>query len=444
MSAHPSSQYTRRLARHVLSYRDAELPAAALTVARQCILDWFAVTLAGLEEPVARLLRDEVTPGSAGAATIVGTSIRCAPADAALVNGATSHALDYDDVHPLVGHPTVAVLPAALAVAEAQGRSGAELLRAFVAGYEAAAAVGTLVMPSHYDRGFHSTGTVGSFGAAAAAGLLLGLDEAQMATALGLAGTQAAGLKSMFGTMAKPLHAGKAASNGVLAARLAARGFTAHPALLDVAQGFVATQSDGPGEGIEIAPPGERVVGTLFKFHAACFLTHSTIEAVNDIRRAHSFAAEDIAAIDLHVPAAHLGVCNIPSPMTGLEVKFSLRHTAALAARGDDTAAIGTYSDRCARDPALVALRERITVHGDLPPRAVAEARIAMRSGTVHVGQVDVSVADTDLGRQGERLTAKFRSLAGAAVGEGRSERLRARIAALGATETIGELVTLA
>src|SRR5579859_1636831 len=232
---------TAKLAHHIVGYRSAALDRAALTVAKQCVLDWYGVALAGSNEPVARILREEIATSGQGSSSIVGFNLRCSPVDAALINGATSHALDYDDVHPLIGHPTAAVLPAVLSIAEAKGRSGMDVLRAFIAGYEAAGFVGSLVMRSHYERGFHSTATLGSFGAAAAAGLLLDLDEAQMTIALGLAGTQAAGLKSMFGTMAKPFHAGRAAANGVLAARLAKGGFTAAEDVLDVDQGFIDT-----------------------------------------------------------------------------------------------------------------------------------------------------------------------------------------------------------
>ena len=169
------------------------------------------------------------------------------------------------------------------------------MLRAYIAGYETAGFVGSLVMRSHYERGFHGTATLGSFGAAAAAGLLLDLDEAQMAIALGLAGTQAAGLKSMFGTMAKPFHAGRAAANGVLAARLAARGFTANAGVLEDAQGFVATQSDAdPSAEKPLPRPGSLVVGTLFKYHAACYLTHSSIEAIKQLRRQLAFSGPDV------------------------------------------------------------------------------------------------------------------------------------------------------
>src|SRR5215470_11163142 len=134
---------TAKLARHIVGYRSAELDRAALTVAKQCILDWYGVTLAGLSEPVARILREEIATSAQGPSSIVGFNLRASPTDAALINGATSHALDYDDVHPMIGHPTAAVLPAVLAVAEAKGRSGMDVLRAYIAGSEAAGIIGS-------------------------------------------------------------------------------------------------------------------------------------------------------------------------------------------------------------------------------------------------------------------------------------------------------------
>ncbi|WP_342726330.1 MmgE/PrpD family protein [Bradyrhizobium sp. B097] len=435
---------TARLARHAIEYRTAALDTSTLTVAKQCVLDWFGVTLAGMDEPVARILRSEIAPGSRGMSSIIGHDMRCAPADAALINGATSHALDYDDVHPLVGHPTAAILPAALALGEAESCSGDDVLRAFVAGYEVAAFVGSLVMPSHYDRGFHSTATLGAFGAAAAAGVLMKLNETQMAVALGLAGTQAAGLKSMFGTMAKPFHAGKAASNGIIAARLAARGFSANPAVLDVAQGFVTTQCDGrPEKDVRPLPLGSVVVTTRFKYHAACYLTHSTIEAVAALRRELKLSGPDIASIDVHVPIGHLSVCNIPAPRNGLETKFSLRHTAALAACGTDTASVTSYSDRYAVDPSLAEVRERVTVYGDRPPGQDARVIMTSRSGRSAELTCDVGLPDSDLTRQGKRLADKFTTLASAVVGADRADKLRNNIATLNAQHRINLLTTV-
>ena len=419
---------THRLVRHILSYRQASLPHEALIVAKQCVLDWFAVTLAALDEPLARILREQA--GAAGAATIVGTSSRCSPGEAALVNGATSHALDYDDAHHFVGgHATVAVFPAALAAAEALGSSGSDLLRALIVGTEAEAVIGSLALPEHYDRGFHATGTLGAFGAAAAVGFLLELDEVQMAMALGLAGTQAAGLKAMFGTMAKPFHAGKAASNGLLAAYLAMRGFTANPDVLDASQGFLDTQGRArPSEEIRLLPPGEAILDTLFKFHAACFLAHSTIEAVTHLRETYRFAAGDVTSIDVHVDPGHLKVCDIPSPQSGLEVKFSLRHLAALAVCGGDTAAIGTYTAETARLPDVVALRELVCVHGDGSNRTAAEVRIGLKSGASMSRGENVGVPLRDFPAQQIRIERKYRSLTQPVLGSEGAERLSAAI----------------
>jgi 2-methylcitrate dehydratase PrpD len=433
---------TQRLVRHLLSYRQASLPQDALTVAKQCVLDWFAVTLAAYDEPLACILRDQAGKAGAGTATIVGTSSRCAPAEAALVNGATSHALDYDDGHHLVGgHPTVAIFPAALAIAETLGSSGRDLLRALIVGMEAEAAIGSLALPEHYDRGFHATGTLGAFGAAAAAGFLLDLDETQMAMALGLAGTQAAGLKAMFGTMAKPFHAGKASSNGVLAACLAKRGFTAHADILDAPQGFLDTQGRShPSRDIRLLPPGEVILDTLFKFHAACFLTHSTIEAVSYLRDTYRFAPGDIASIDLHVHPGHLAACNIPSPQSGLEVKFSLRHLAALVVCGADTAAIGAYTDETAHRPDAVALHDFVRVHGDGTERTAAEVRIGLKSGESINRAENVGVPLRDFPSQQVRLERKYHSLTQPVLGAEASERLCANIKSMdqaGDVETI-------
>lgn len=436
------SGLTRKLAAHIATYRDRPLDPAALTVAKQCVLDLFGVTLAGLDEPVARILRDEISTNERGRSSIIGFGQRFTAADAALINGATSHALDYDDVHAWIGHPTTAILPAVLAVAEAEGSSGMDVLRAFVAGYETAGCIGSLAMRSHYTQGFHSTGTLGSFGAAAAAALLMNLDEDQTATALGIAGTQAAGLKSMFGTMAKPFHAGRAAANGVLAARLAARGFTANMDVLEVAQGFLATQTDlKPPYDAPMPRPGSVVVDTLFKYHAACYLTHSTIEAVRSLREQLNLSGPEIASIDVHVAAGHLSVCNIPSPQTGLEMKFSLRHTAALAACGRETAAIATYSDENAVDTTLVAVRDRVTVHGDRPQGHDAQVAITTRDGKAAQVSLNVGIPDRDLARQGERLARKFHSLAVPVVGEDQASKLQRDIATLDELPNIGAIM---
>jgi 2-methylcitrate dehydratase PrpD len=187
--------------------------------------------------------------------------------------------------------------------------------------------------------------------------------------------------------------------------------------------------------------PGSLVVGTLFKYHAACYLTHSSIEAIKLLRRQLAFSGSDLASIDLHVAPGHLSVCNIASPRSGLETKFSLRHTAALAACGKDTAAIQTYSDDNARDATLTAVRERVTVHGDRSAGRDAHVVVKTSGGQTAEANFDVAIPDRDLERQGERLAAKFHSLADPVIGAERAGMLQHKIAGLDEDDDIHVLM---
>jgi 2-methylcitrate dehydratase PrpD len=257
------------------------LPAPVRELARQCILDYLGVAVAGARDPLVLILLDEITEaGGSPQAVVIGHSARLPALSAALVNGAAAHALDYDDVNmAMPGHPSVAILPGLLALAELKGSAGSEVITAFVAGYETACRIGAALQPGHYNLGFHSTSTVGSFGAAAACARLLGLDAETTAMALGIAGTQAAGLKSQFGTMCKPFHAGKAAQNGLLAARLAARGFSSRTDIVECVQGFALTHGPDFVPAAALAAPEAdfHVLATLFKYYAAWYFTHAAL-----------------------------------------------------------------------------------------------------------------------------------------------------------------------
>jgi 2-methylcitrate dehydratase PrpD len=394
----------------------ADMTEQALTWAKHAVLDWLGVTIAGSHEPLSdMLIADALSEGAAGAAHLMGRPERTLPSQAALINGSASHALDYDDVHlGLNGHPTAPMLPALLALAEQRGSTGREVLTAFIGAYEIECCIAAMIGDSHYDDGWHNTATIGTFGAAAACGKLLGLDGHHTATALGIAATQAAGLKAMFGTMCKPLHAGKAAYNGLLAARLASRGFTSRTDALECSQGFADTQSR-EFQALPIRPDPSApyaVEANLFKYHAACYLTHSPIEAVAALRQAHQLTQDDVERITLYVPHGHLKVCNIQAPATGLEVKFSLRHTAALAFSSEDTAALNTYSDAIANRPDLVALREKVAVETkSFPRQSPATVDIALRNGTTVSKTLDVGEPAQDLEAQWRRLSHKFHSL---------------------------------
>ncbi|MHB1419088.1 MAG: MmgE/PrpD family protein, partial [Bacillota bacterium] len=239
---------TQGLADFVVRTSYEDLPQLAIHEAKRCLFDWLGVALGASEHPIVDMLLDAAAElGSAPRATVLGRDARVDLLWAALINGAMSHIHDYDDTHlDTVLHPSVSVIPAILALAESEHIDGRTLITAFVLGYEVEARVALSVYPSHYNKGWHITGTAGTLGAAAASGKILGLDTQQVTYALGIASTQAAGMREMFGTMCKPFHAGKAAANGLLAALLAKKGFNSSLKALEAPRGFCHVQSDGP------------------------------------------------------------------------------------------------------------------------------------------------------------------------------------------------------
>jgi 2-methylcitrate dehydratase PrpD len=396
-----------------------------------------------------RLLLDEMAEvGGAPQAGVIGREKRLPALSAALVNGAAAHALDYDDVNmAMPGHPSVAILPGLLGLAEVRRSSGREVITAFVAGYETACRIGMALQPGHYNLGFHSTGTVGSFGAAAACARLLGLDAETTAMALGIAGTQSAGLKSLFGTMCKPFHAGKAAQNGLLAARLAARGFSSRADIVECVQGFALTHGPdfSPEAALAMPEGGLHLFANLFKYHAACYLTHAPIECARRLREQHRLTPEAIAGITLRLDASCERVCNIPAPVDGLQSKFSLRQTVAMALAGVDTASLGAYSTENARDPGLVRLRERVTLDWqDSWPQTLSELDLELADGRRVAARHDAGIPAADIAEQGGRLAAKFDTLVEPVLGGPRTGELRETVGALDRVSDICSVARLA
>lgn len=419
-----------------------DLPAITAEMAGLCILDWFGLALRGAAEPVTNLVSDAATAdGAKPVASVVGAGRTFSPRQAAFVNGVAGHALDYDDVNLAMRvHPTTVILPGLLALAEARDLSGRAVVEAFVAGYEAAGMIGTLISAGHYARGFHATGTIGAFGAAAACAHLIGLDEATTARALGLAGSQASGLKAQFGTMAKPLHAGRAAEAGLMAALWAEAGMTAREDILEHPRGFIATQTDGlPAEGLQWT--GYALDRNLFKHHAACFGTHGTLDAIGALRR-QGLQPGEARAIRLKVDRGADAMCNIAEPRTGLEAKFSLRFNAALALHGENTADIATYNDTIVGRPDLVATRD-ITVVELAPadwPEDVTEVRVETVDGRTLVGSHDISAPLGARAVVRSALRSKFLSLASPRLGDGRASDLLALIDGVAEQERLAEL----
>lgn len=427
----------------------ATLPVDVVAHARHCLLDWVGVTVAGSRERTTALVRSEVLddPGRPRA-TLLGSGERVGLVWAALVNGTAAHALDYDDVAPAMsGHPSAPVLSALLPVAEELGLDGARFMAAFAAGVETECTVGRLIAPGHYGNGWHATGTLGALGAAAACAAALDLDESAWCTALGLAATSAGGLQGVFGTMAKPLHAGQAAARGLTAARLAQRGFTAPPDIFDVRHGFVsAFTATPPADGSALPPPGHyEVRNVLFKFHAACYGAHASIEALRDALGATpqdpaclgdisghlvdegGHRRDGVETVELRVPARVAGGCDGPYPADGMQAKFRVRFAAALVLTGRSTG-VSAFTTAAVADKELRSAHDLVQVRADstLTDSFVAEAAVRTTDGGVRRRRVDMSVPTptAQLAARWDRLVGKFRELVCPVLGEDRADRL--------------------
>ena len=327
-------------------------------------LDWLAVGRAGADEPVSRIIRDVVmAEGGAAQAKLFGGGAAPLRA-AALVNGTISHALDYDDTHfAHIGHPSVAVFPAALAMAEFEDKPIVELLEAALIGMELSIRIGLWLGRGHYQAGFHQTATAGAFGAAVAAGRVVGFDAGQMQAVLGLVATRAAGQKAQFGTMGKPYNAGHAASNGIETALLIRSGFEPNASAIEAPHGFGATHLGADDTATALAGLGDEWLfeSVSHKFHACCHGLHAALEAARDL----DIAEPEVAEIRIKTHPRWMSVCNRLSPTTGLGAKFSYRTVIAMQALGYDTALPDSYSDGVCANPRLKSLRDRITVEAD-------------------------------------------------------------------------------
>jgi 2-methylcitrate dehydratase PrpD len=426
-----TTEFTATLAGDLADLTAADLPAAVLERARQGVLDWLAVTLAGSRQPGALIAQELAAANQARpAATLAGTPVRSVPADAALANGLAAHALDFDDSNVWAqAHTSASVLAAALALAEDLGAPGAELVAAYVAGVQAASVVGLATGPGADARGFHLTGLTGTFGAAAACGKLLGLDAAGLARALSLAATQSAGLKAVFGTMGKHLNAARAAVDGLLAAQLVSRGFTAPAEAVTAETGYAGafTGTFDPVRALDQMRGRYGVEDLVFKQHACCHGAHSAINGITSLHARRPFRPADVERIVLTIPPVLRQICLVDLPRTGLEGKFSLRYVAALAATGRDTGP-AAFTDTRISDPELAAVMDRVQVADGpaQPASAPTKVHIELGSGerlTACLRAVDPA-ADHELPAQRRWLTDKFMALAGPVLGQEQSAEL--------------------
>jgi 2-methylcitrate dehydratase PrpD len=424
MHEHPS----RALAAFAAGLRFDDIPAPVLRRCEDLFLDWFGSVLAGKgARPVETIARLAQAMGPAeGPSEVLISRTRSSPLFAAMVNGAASHFAEQDDVHNgSVFHPAAVVFSSALAVAQAIGASGRELLAACVAGYEVGIRVGEFLGRSHY-RIFHTTATAGTVAAAAAVGRLLQLDAAQMLHAFGSAGTQAAGLWEFLRDAAdsKQLHTAKAASDGLLAAYLAQDGFTGASRVLEGPQGMAAGMSTDANPAKLVDGLGTRwaLAETSFKFHASCRHTHPAADALQQVMRTHGLNAVDIAQVTTHVHQGAIDVLGpVTDPRTVHQSKFSMGTVLGLVGVFD-RAGLAEF-DAHYQSPEVVALRDKVTmvldaeVDGAYPQRWIGKVSVVTTDGRTLHGRVDEPKGDPGNTLSRPEVEAKAQQLAAYAQG---------------------------
>ena len=410
-----TSEPTLDLARFLATADLARLPQAVRHEAKRALVNWLGCAIgASRHDTVTRALAALTPFAGPPQASILGRGERLDCLHAALINAMASHTFDFDDTHlETIIHPSGPVAAALLAFAEQRAVSGTEWIDAFVLGVEVECRIGLAVFPAHYDVGWHITGTAGVFGAAAASGRLLGLSQAQMVWALGMAATQASGLREMFGSMSKPLHPGLAARNGMVAALLAQQGFTSASQGIEGRRGFanvLATERDyerisrGLGETWELA-------ANSYKPFACGIVVHPVIDACLQLRRDERLDPDSIDTVELAVHPLVLELTGKKTPRVGLEGKFSVFHSAAVALI-DGAAGEEQYSDAKVVDARVVALRNRVAAVVDATLAAdAARVRVGLKDGRVVERFVEHALGSLGRPMSDSELESKFRTL---------------------------------
>jgi 2-methylcitrate dehydratase PrpD len=436
---------TRDIAEFAMQTRFQDLPAAVIHEAKRDIINVLAVSLYSALDPSLQILQSLFSEeGGNPRASVWGAGFKTTLANAALANGYTAHLEDYDDTHfPTVMHPTAPTLPAAYAIAEERGAAGTDLITAVALGIELCCRACNAVHPWHYDEGWHITGTMGVFGGAIAAAKALGLDADQTVAALGIAGTQAAGVREAFGTMTKPMHAGRAAQAGLNAALLAEKGFTAAPGILEGRRGVMTVMSsshdlarltDGLGSRWEIFNNG-------LKPYSCGVVSHPAIDAAVELGRRAEFAPEAVESIEAVVHPLVPELMGRMEPDVGLAGKFSCAHCISVGLV-DGAAYPAQFADAKVKDPLLTALRRKVrfTIDHSKGEDQVT-LRLTMKDSRVLEHSVEHASGSPQNPLSDERLAGKFLTLATPNLGDAAAQALLQRLWRLDEVSDIRGLV---
>lgn len=434
-----------------------DLPQEAVAAAKKAMLDTLGVTFAGSAEPAGKIITGFVKRnGSRPVCGVIGGKLRTSAPDAALANGTMAHALDYDDTGAgCQGHPSVPLMPAVLALGEELGAPGKEVITAYVLGAEIWSRVSGQ-MPMLHLKGWHPTAVFGTLGAAAAAAKLLKLNEEQTRIALGLGGSQAAGVVENFGTMTKPFHAGNASRSGVVAALLAKEGFTATQVVLEGNLGFpfafygkervdVARMAENLGKPFAVVSPGINV-----KKFPSCYITHRAIDAMLYLAKEYDLKPEEVESVDCQVPPRGVKILFYNDPRSGLEGKFSMPFCLAMALV-ERKVGLAQVTDEKVKDPRIQALMPKIRMRGypGADEKESGENRpdvvtVKLKNGKEYSREVLRAKGHADAPLSWEELTEKFRDCAGRVLPPRDAERTVELMASLEKLPDLRELMRIA
>ncbi len=406
----------RTLARYIVAAKYDDLPANVRKEGVRTLLNWVGVAVGGSRHQTVDIAVSALTPFSGPAqASLLGRRERFDIMNAAFINGVSSHIFDYDDTHlKTIIHPAGPVASAILAISEMQPVCGKDFLNALVLGVETECRIGNAVYPNHYDAGWHITGTAGVFGAAAAAGKLFGLNEQQTVWALGLAASQPVSLRESFGSMNKSFNPGRAASNGIFAAVLASKNYTSSDGMIEAKRGWANTISTKRDYKEITEGLGQRYETALntYKPFACGIVLHPAIDAAIQLRNENKLTADQIERVDLKVHPLVLELTGKKTPRKGLEGRFSIYHSVAIAliegAGGEKQ-----FSDRAVNDPAVVALRSKvIPVETPGIETAQVDMTVVLKDGRALHRFIQHAVGSLAVPMSDQALEVKFSDLA--------------------------------
>jgi len=424
----PGAGVTHLLARWLVSARYEDLPPQVRKEGVRTLVNYVGVAVGGSHHETVDIAVAALSPFSGPAqATLLGRHERFDIMNAAFVNGVSSHIFDYDDTHlKTIIHPGGPIISALLALAEYHPVDGKAFLNALVLGVETALRIGNAVYPDHYDRGWHITGTAGPFGAAVAAGKVLGLDEERMVYAIGLAASQPVGLRESFGSMNKSFNPGRAAANGLFAALLASKGFTSSDAMIEAKRGWANTISTKQDYGEITNGLGEHYEAALntYKPFACGIVLHPSIDAAIQLRNEYRLTPEAIDHVELKVNPLVLELTGKKTPQKGLEGKFSVYHAVAVALV-EGAAGEKQFSDRAVQDPTIVSLRSRVmpVVVPSVKPEQV-DLTVVLKDGRRLEKHIEKAVGSVDVPMSDAALEAKFADLAQGILPPAQTRRL--------------------